>query len=358
MLLETAFQTEDMARGDRFDAWRECMGRTLAPLDTLSVHAEDFNAHQQMMWLDAVSVWPLSANSCSYRRTSRHIRRSDPERYHLTLVLPGSGSLRVDHAEERSTHGAHDLYFLDTSRPFYVDSGDERAPVVGVGVEIPKVLLPSPRRSGVDRLVGRRLSGTRGFGAMVTQFLVRLTEDDGSYRQEDASRLGTVLVDLVAGMVAQETDAEAGLPERTRTRNQVRRIRAHIQRHLHDPALTPGTVAAAHHLSTRQLHRLFEGEQETVAGLIRRQRLERARRDLADPALLGTPVHAVAARWGFTAAAHFSRAFHAAYGTTPSDFRRSSLRASAPRRAGAERGAASQRPVAAGQGRGSVVPAG
>ena len=42
----------------------------------------------------------------------------------------------------------------------------------------------------------------------------------------------------------------------------------------------------------------------------------------ADPLRAGMPVGAVAGRWGFLDAAHFSRSFRDAFGVSPSDWRR------------------------------------
>ena len=70
-------------------------------------------------------------------------------------------------------------------------------------------------------------------------------------------------------------------------------------------------------MSLRSLHQLFHDEGLTVAGWIRRRRLECCRRDLADPALALRPIVAIAARWGFASAADFSRAFRAATGWLP-----------------------------------------
>ncbi|MFG1952873.1 helix-turn-helix domain-containing protein [Micromonospora sp. NPDC048830] len=100
----------------------------------------------------------------------------------------------------------------------------------------------------------------------------------------------------------------------------VTQVRDFIDRHLGDPDLSPQAVADAHHVALRTLHRLFADEEETVAGTIRR-RLERCRRDLTDPLLADRPVQAIAARWGFRDKAHFSRAFRAAYGTSPRAYR-------------------------------------
>src|SRR5690606_31419702 len=95
-----------------------------------------------------------------------------------------------------------------------------------------------------------------------------------------------------------------------------------IEEHLADPDLSPATVAAAHHVSVRQLHRLFEGRDETVAARIRARRLERCRRDLLDPALAEQTVAAIGARWGLPNPSQLSRLFRQAYGVTPSELRR------------------------------------
>jgi transcriptional regulator GlxA family with amidase domain len=72
-------------------------------------------------------------------------------------------------------------------------------------------------------------------------------------------------------------------------------------------------------LSLRQLHRIFAGGGVTIERWIWQQRLERCRQDLlAQPKL---PVSQIAFRWGFSDAAHFSRAFRGQFGTTPTLFR-------------------------------------
>jgi AraC-like DNA-binding protein len=99
-------------------------------------------------------------------------------------------------------------------------------------------------------------------------------------------------------------------------------VREYIEANLSDPGLSPASIAAAHFISTRHLHNLFHESGTTVAGFIRSQRLDGARRDLRDPLHAGLPVGAVAARWGFLDAAHFSRTFRDAFGVPPSDWRR------------------------------------
>ncbi|WP_018680393.1 helix-turn-helix domain-containing protein [Actinokineospora enzanensis] len=98
------------------------------------------------------------------------------------------------------------------------------------------------------------------------------------------------------------------------------RIHAFIDARLADPELTPARVAAANHVSTRQLYRLFEREGTTVARWIRDRRLERCRHDLLTTDMSG--VSAVGARWGIPDSSYFSRVFRQTYGRCPRDYRR------------------------------------
>lgn len=100
-----------------------------------------------------------------------------------------------------------------------------------------------------------------------------------------------------------------------------RAIAEWIEAHLRDPDLTPAAIAGAHHISVRQLYRVFEPSGMTVARYVRDLRLERCRRELSDPSLAGLRIGAIASRWGLPDAAGFSRAFRVAYGLSPSAYR-------------------------------------
>ncbi|GAA3001965.1 helix-turn-helix domain-containing protein [Actinokineospora diospyrosa] len=105
----------------------------------------------------------------------------------------------------------------------------------------------------------------------------------------------------------------------------LRDIHEFIDARLADPDLTPADIAAAVHVSPRQLYRLFETEGTTVAKWIRDRRLERCRADLL--ATQDTGVSVVGARWGIPDSSYFSRVFRQRYGCAPRDYRRSGLAA-------------------------------
>ena len=170
---------------------------------------------------------------------------------------------------------------------------------------VPTVLL----RPHVDAVRGRTASALRdGLAGLVAPFLRSVGDGllDGTVREHDRD-LGESVVDLVRGLLA-------GRAEDARRPDLLAEIKATIELRLHEPDLRPATIAAAHFISTRYLHRLFEPEGVSVSEWIRLRRLERCRRDLEDPALADETVTAIARRWGLPNPGHFSRLFHAAYG--------------------------------------------
>jgi len=321
MLSEVVFKSEELPAADRFEAWRAVMGSTHAPMDLSSDHEADYRAHLRLITLGEISVWPATFQQLVFHRTPKLIRQGDPESFHLTLILRGEGAVSWDGHE--ASYRQYDFHTNDTSRSYDVWTG--RHAVKTVGVEIPKALLPLPRATA-ERAVGCSMSARGGVGALLGPFLTRLSEDSGAYGPADGPRLGTVLADLVGALFAHAVDADPRLPEETRRRTLMLRIKAFVRQHVGDPGLTPDLIAAAHHISRSSLYRLFKAEGTTVAAHIRHQRLEGARADLADPALGAMAIHAIAARWGFPSHADFSRAFRTAYGTTARDHRHHSVR--------------------------------
>ncbi|MEV1069999.1 AraC family transcriptional regulator [Streptomyces sp. NPDC050263] len=305
----------------RFEAWAERMGRTHAPMQLTSDRTADYHGHQRVIGLgDDVTVWPATFDHLVFRRTPKLVRQSDPETIHLSLLLKGEGA--ADWGREQAAYRINDFHTNSSSRSWDIATGPD--PVTLVGLEIPRSLVVVPGHRA-DRFIGGRVSGREGIGALLAQFLLRLVADTAPYQPSDAPRLGTVVVDLVTAVFAQAVDADLRRLPETHGRTLTLRAKSYIRRHLSDPDLTPAGVAAAHHVSRSYLYRLFQAEGLTVASYIRDQRLEKARRDLADPGLHAVPIHAVAARWGFPRAAEFTRAFRTAYGLPPSELREQAL---------------------------------
>lgn len=322
-MITTVLRGEDHEAGDRFDAWCALMGGMPCSYRVRSDHAADYGFTLHVAQLGAVTAAHTSIPSIHAIRTPRMVRQAEDGVYSLELCRRG----RIG-AEQCGRELAADVgqwVVQDSCRPhslWSVADGDSRSAAVGLAV--PKSVLGLDEAVVAPLLAGP-LPGDTGFGAMIADVVARVMRAPDAFGPADAPRLGQVLGDLVAAMLAHELDAARLLPEETHTRALVLRIQAFVLAHLGDRDLTPGTIAAAHHISVGYLHRLFRREGRTVADWVRKQRLERARRDLADPAQRATSVQALAARWGFSHASDFSRAFRRAYGMSPRDYRENAL---------------------------------
>ncbi|WP_258382422.1 helix-turn-helix domain-containing protein [Streptomyces sp. NTH33] len=314
----TEFRTENLPVAERFGSWHDMTARALIPNAIRSDHEADFRASARVLDLGAVQVSALTYPSLETRRSARLIRQSDPDSYQLMLGLRGGH--RILQAGRDTTSGPGEVMLYDTSRPWHGWTAAGADTVKGVMVQFPRALLPLPA-DGLDRLIAVRLPGREGVGAVLSGYLTQLTAGAAAYTAADGARLATCTLDLLTAFLAHHLDAAASMPPETHHRALLMQIHAFIQQHLGDPDLSPGAVAAAHHISLRSLHRLFRDQDTTVAGWIRARRLERCRRDLADPLLSNQSIHALAARWGFANPAHFSRAFRAVYGLGPQDYR-------------------------------------
>lgn len=105
-------------------------------------------------------------------------------------------------------------------------------------------------------------------------------------------------------------------------------IERHIDENLDDRGLRADTIAAAHHISPRQLYNIWPDRHGSLARYITAQRLERARRSLlACPDLTVT---AIAQRHGFASPTHFTHKFRDTFGVAPSTWRRVNATTPAP----------------------------
>jgi AraC-like DNA-binding protein len=245
---------------------------------------------------------------------------------HLSLITKGTVGFRMGGPD--AVYGPRELRTNDSSRPYEILVGPQAEVVDAVSVDVPRARLPLSS-DDLDRVIGHRMTGKEGVGALLTAFLTTLADNPRSYTAADAPRLETVLLDLLAAVFANRLDAMDSLPAVSRRRTLTLRIRAFIHQNLRDPRLTPATIAAVHHISISYLHRLFQDQDDTVSAFIRRERLERVRHDLSDPGWNTAPIHDIAARWGLDHYVSFSRAFRAAYGLTPRDYRQYAQQAGA-----------------------------
>jgi AraC-like DNA-binding protein len=291
-------------------SWRDLLGEHFVDLDVAAAGPLRGDARSR-----AVGNLQLSRVSSVDQQVHRTpgLTRSDGRRFvQIGLLERGSGRVLQDGRECWLEPGDYALY--ETCRPF---SWELRAPAGAPAWSLLVLTWSGVELAGSTELTARRLDGRHGLTGVLGRMISDLVGSDVE-GDDPGDRLAGELLGLVT--VAATPGREAPAEPSTGDRALLGAVRTHVEEHLADPGLGPGSIAAAHFVSVRQLHRLFADQEETVARYVRHRRLERARQELlrAGPELSLT---ALAHRCGFTDLGVFGRAFRAAYGTTPSRFR-------------------------------------
>jgi AraC-like DNA-binding protein len=297
---------------DATEPWRAHLGDSFQDLvpETLDQRPGP-RGRLQGLRLGPVGVFTVSGTPQVVRRSTSAVRRSPGDLIKVCVQLQGRATVQQGGHEVVLNTG--ELAVYDTGRPYAIRlQGTWTCAVMAM----PRGALDL-RDSDLDRWMHRAYPAVRGPGAVLSDFVLAAVAQDRPPATAAALKLGEAGSTLLAGTLLQDGDL-AGLHAPDDLREHVT---GYIRAQLGDPRLSRLAIAAAHHMSARTLDRLFAGEPWSVSGLIRHERLEAVHRDLEDPLLAHRSVAALAARWCFFDAAHFSRLFRQHYGYPPSQAR-------------------------------------
>jgi AraC-like DNA-binding protein len=313
-MADTVVSTNTVDRSDREGFWHHVLADTFAPVQLEGwADPRDPAAHLSGTRRGRLLFAELEATPHVHRRTPRQIRQADAMYFQIAILTKGAASLQQDGRLAQVTPG--DFVVYENSRPFTWTFSEPWAVTV-LSIPSDAVRLTESERRAMS---ARRLSGRDGLSGVVARFVLDLTRHAPDIRDAQAERVLAQASDLAIALLATPTNAEFADAQR---RTMLDRIKGYIATHFRDPALNPDEIAAAANISTRYLHKLFEGGHETIALYLRGVRLQRARDDLLDPRLTRRSIAAIAHGCGFGDISGFNRVFKAAYGINPSDLRR------------------------------------
>lgn len=317
--LHRLLSTDDVREDERFSYWRDMANQVYVALrPERSMEGEFFGS----MTTGSLGDVPLAfVRSCAQRvlRTPAEIARSTEPAYYFNFQLEGESTFSQGGEEIRLFPG--DVALIDATRPFELGFTGE---FCHFNVNPSEHFIRS-RFADLDRLGGLVVRGSHGVGGLASAYMretATLLRSDASIAE--GALLGEHLLGLLTiAFGATEEAAWAAAPSVEEAR--LRAVHGCIERNLGCPALSPATVAAELKISTRYLHKLFEGRPETFMQRVLRRRLERCRSDLANATMRHRSVSEIAYAWGFSDLSHFGRAFKAAFGEPPREWRRRAL---------------------------------
>ena len=247
-------------------------------------------------------------------RAQRQLRTAAPEAIRVGFQVTGRYTLSAGGHDEANNAGH--LNFTDLTVPCEFTQYGAAACTASFQVSYDQLGFPVD----LARKAGQMLPSSPVYGLVRDHMAGLCRHADELGTGSSAATVGAATLELVRAMVAtagqDDRHGNAVLNETLYTR-----ILTYIQQHLTAPGLCPEQIARAHHISVRQLYKLWAGHELSLTEWIIAERLEGARHALAAPAAAPMTIMAVAHRWGFADPTHFSRRFRGTYGMSPREWR-------------------------------------
>jgi AraC-like DNA-binding protein len=298
--------TSAVSAGEAFAYWREMICATFVRLAAEPTATGRFSGRIEHVPMGDLEMSAVLAGGQHVRRTRSLIAQGNEE--YLLASIQRSGTGRVEQDGRTALLSPGDIAFYDSTRPYTLHFDN---PFHQLVVQVPKrELMLRDTRPLTARALRR---GTPG-GA-VSAFFTSLF---------DATRVGgeqpAVLLPHAIGLLCSAASFAGGAEPAPAAAAALARERVleFLRRHLADPSVDADAVAAACHVSRRTLYRILGPD--GVATRLRRMRIEQARAMLLrEP---GRPVTSIGFACGFDSESGFHRAFRAATGMTPGDYRK------------------------------------
>ncbi|MEV6350675.1 helix-turn-helix domain-containing protein [Actinoplanes sp. NPDC051851] len=296
------WSTRDVPPARQFGHWREMICQAFLALTPESDLRDGFGGTVTQWPLGALSVARITSQRQHVQRTERDLASGSPPGFYANLQLTGVSTMRQSGRNTLLHPG--DLAVVDTTEPFAFGFGDDFRQL---SFFVPAPLLRAQVTGRIATAV--RIPTTSGVGAALRHLLTALPASSPRLAPHAAALLALALSEPPSGTPRRAPRAHAHAV-------------ADIEEHLTDDDLCPAATARRLEISVRTVHALFAGRELSYSATVRRLRLERAARDLRDPARAHLRVADIAADAGFTDVTAFHRAFRRAFDQTPSRVRR------------------------------------
>ena len=307
------FSTNDVPEPDRFEFWREAIGRGITKLEIDPVPDWSPAASMTLLALPGVDIASVADSGMCYRRTPALIDSDD-----LLLVVALAGARTMNQVGREVTTYAGEATILACAEPgLAVPRETQRR---RLNFRIPHNVL-APMVGDVEDMICRSIPPTVDALRLLVGYATALDDQDQALTPAVANLAATHIQDLVALALGATRDTAAIAEGRGLRAARLKAIKTDIVSNLARHDLSVGAVALRHGVTPRYIQMLFEFEGRTFSSFVLDQRLSRAHRLLTDPRYSHLTVSAVAFEVGFGDLSYFHRTFRRLYGATPVDIR-------------------------------------
>lgn len=302
-----SWSTEQVDARHALAYWADTVCAHFIELDIDTPQRERFQARMNQLPLGPAMLHFLDADTQTLRRTHARIARSRGPV--CVLVQMRTGRLRLRHRGREALTGPGECVLMDSIEPYDIDCIGRTS---ALALRLPRpwlqYWLPDPASCSARTFAGPGWS--TALNAALSSLDLESSRHLALPGRDVAEQLAALLA-LAAGPPAEEMHRMSRLDQ----------LRLALRDRLHEPDLTPQSLARQFDISRRYVHQLFAAAHTTFGAELICLRLERAREMLRDPRLASLPIGEVAARCGFTDPSHFARRFRQQFGRAPRDLR-------------------------------------
>ncbi|MFD6397857.1 helix-turn-helix domain-containing protein [Nocardia sp. NPDC060249] len=302
--------TARIAAQDAFEHWEQLVAGAITEVSIAPTVSRAFEGRIRSADFGDISVGTVVAEGHELRRTRRHIARADD--FHVIGSVVLAGHAQVEHAGNRVELAPGAMIFYDTSQPIRWRSQEL---IEDLTVRVPRQQVVDYLGIRADVLPAGMVIG-EGVGLMLARFFRQVAQLHSTDPASAAVLAGSG-IDLLG---AAATIASGQRPGRAQIAAlNAQQVLDYLRANFTDPELTIERIADGCRVSRRTLYRVVAEFEGGLGAVLRGMRVERAR------VLLGASdfgsVAAVATASGFATERQFYRAFQAATGMTPGEYR-------------------------------------
>nr|WP_315398994.1 helix-turn-helix domain-containing protein [uncultured Duganella sp.] len=279
-------------------------------------HAAAFPGQVETRVVGELTLWRLTAPCAGAVRAAAPARaEGEADAFLLALQRRGAGLLEQRGRTLALAEG--DMVLCSPERPC-------RCAFAGPFQQIVARIAAAPMRAlcpQVDDLAGEVLDSRQPQVALLAAMADCYPASDYDAQPAQAARLAADALRLALAGCALAAPSAAADPRRSLSLYHLGRIRKFALDRLGDSKLSVAHVVEGLDISSAHIHRLFAGESQSFSAWLWETRLMLCHLALRNPSLANLSIGEIAYKFGYSHAAHFSRAYRLRFGMTPSAWR-------------------------------------
>jgi len=313
--MRSTFDLDDLPLSERYEYWRDVSESLHVPVSVSCEETETFTAKWDGRPLGKLFVGSAFLSEAQrVSRTSYHIDRSAVDPVGIWMPLTGGIHLRQDGKE--ALIGPGQLAIVDPARP-YEELTLRNCNFLWMHVPRKDVVA---RIGSTQKVTGLAHSVDQPHARLAIEFVRSLSTVWDEFSGPQSEQMAAHVLTLLTLAFNAYSDAPP-LTSDTDSSELLLWIRLFIDERVADRSLSAETVAAALGFSTQEVRRVTAQAGPGFHDYVQARRLARCFRILSNPRFAAYSVHDISNLGGWPHIDCFRKAFAAAYGISPDDYR-------------------------------------